>query len=377
MKKLNSLLHPSRRTIVKASLALGSLACATPLLAQPAVIKPKRKVVIAYGVPTLDSMASACFSSIPLGAGFFADEGLDVEIQPMNGASAAISVVASGGAQFSTHSSGALLPAVGKGVPIKAFIVQIPDSFSSIAVLEDSRVKKVEDLKGLTIGVAALTGAPTLLIKSVLSKLGWDPNKDVQWLAVGTGAPALDALRRNRVDALGLWMTPYAMFEFQGAKFRYFRPEPLPSVGFTHTTNVLDAVVAKDPDLVTTMSRALAKSLVFMLAAQPDEIAKLHFKTYPAARPVSLSDDDLLRLERSAIAATIPYMRPNERFESRAERLGDETDARITELAKVLQEGGEIPAALPPERYFTRQFIPAMNAIDFDAVMAQAREFRA
>jgi hypothetical protein len=31
---------------------------------------------------------------------------------------------------------------------------------------------------------------------------------------------------------------------------------------------------------------------------------------------------------------------------------------------------------LPPERYFTRQFIPAMNAIDFDAVIAQARGFR-
>ena len=112
--------HPSRRSVLKASMALGSIAMTVPLLAQPAVLKPKRKVVIAYGVPTLDSMASVFFSSIPIGAGFFAEEGLDVEIQPMNGASAAISVLAAGGAQFATHSSGALLPAVGKGVPMKS-----------------------------------------------------------------------------------------------------------------------------------------------------------------------------------------------------------------------------------------------------------------
>jgi NitT/TauT family transport system substrate-binding protein len=369
--------HPSRRSVLRASMALGSLAMTVPLFAQPAILKPKRKIVIAYGVPTLDSMASVFFSSIPTGAGFFAEEGLDVEIQPMNGASAAISVLAAGGAQFATHSSGALMPAVGKGVPMKAFIVQIPDSFSSIAVLDEGPVKNIEDLKGKTIGVAALTGAPTLLIKSVLSRLGWDVAKDVQWLAVGTGTPALDALRRARIDAIGLWMTPYALFEFHGAKFRYFRPEPLPSVGFTHTTNVHDSIVEKDPELVAAMSRALAKSLVFMSAAQPDELTRLHFKTYPAAKPISLSDGDLLRLQQSSLAATLKYMRTKERFETRREKLGDESDERITQLAKVLYEGGEIPAVLPPDRYFTRQFIPTMNAINFDAVIEQARGFRA
>jgi NitT/TauT family transport system substrate-binding protein len=377
MSKKSSPVHPSRRSVLKASMALGSLAMTVPLFAQPSVQKPKRKVVIAYGVPTLDSMASVFFSSIPIGAGFFAEEGLDVEIQPMNGASAAISVLAAGGAQFATHSSGALLPAVGRGVPMKAFIVQIPDSFSSIAVLDDGPVKKIEDLKGKMIGVAALTGAPTLVIKSVLTRMGWDVAKDVQWLAVGTGTPALDALRRGRIDALGLWMTPYALFEFHGAKFRYFRPEPLPSVGFTHTTNALESIIEKDPELVAAMSRALAKSLVFMLAAQPDELTKLHFKTYPAAKPVSLSDDDLFRLQRSSLAAAIQYMRTKERFETRREKLGDESDERIAELAKVLYEGGEIPAVLPPDRYFTRQFIPMMNAINFDAVIEQARGFRA
>ena len=125
-------------------------------------------------------------------------------------------------------------------------------------------------------------------------------------------------------------MTPYALFEFHGAKFHYSQPEPLPSIGFTHTTNVHDLIAEKDPELVAAMSRALAKSLVFMAAAQPDELTKLHFKTFPAAKPVSLSDSDLLRLERSSLAATFQHMRVKERFKARREKLGDESDDRIT-----------------------------------------------
>lgn len=372
----NSTLRTTRRLVLASPLALAAVPARRPL-AQPAVTRSLRKVTITYGVPTLDSLTAAFFSSVPIGAGLYAEEGLEVEVQPLNGASAAINVLASGGAQFSTHSSGALMPAVGKGVAMKAFIVQIPDSFSSIAVMDDSPVQKIEDLKGKTIGVAALTGAPTLLIKAVLRRLGWDVDKDVEWLAVGTGTPALDALRRGRIAAAGLWMSPYALFEFHGAKLRYFRPEPLPSVGFTHTTNVMNETIAKDPALVAAMARALAKSLVYMLAAEPDELTKLHFKLYPAARPISMSEPDLLRLQRAVMEATAKYMRVDQRLKSRQEKLGDETDARISELAQILKEGGEMPEALPPDRYFTRQFLPDMNNFDFEAVAAKARAFRA
>ena len=330
------LVRPSRRSVLKASLGAGALAAAGPALAQPATTRALRKVRMTYGVPTMDSLTAAFFSSIPTGAGFYAEEGLEVEVQPLGGASAAIAALASGGAQFSTHSSAALMAAVGRGVDMKSFIVQIPDSFSSIAVLEDSPVRRIEDLRGKTIGVAALSGAPTILIKSVLRRLGWDVERDVQWLAVGTGTPALDALRRDRIQAAGLWMTPYALFEFHGAKLRYFRPEPLPSVGFTHTTNTMSELIQREPELVAGMSRALAKSLVFMLSANPDELTKLHFRLYPASRPVSMTEPDLLRLQRNIMEATAQYMRKPQRINSRAEQLGDETDGRVAELATVL-----------------------------------------
>jgi len=288
-----------------------------------------------------------------------------------------MNLMVSGRAQFTTHGTAGLFSAVDKGVPVKGFICQVPDYFVSIAVDAEGPIGSFADLKGKTIGVSANGGAPVFVTKAVMKQMGWNPDSDVEFLAVGTALPALDALRRNRVQALVEWDSIFALFEFHGAKFRYFRPDPIPRLGFTHTTNTLIPTIEQEPETVAGLGRAMAKAIVYMAAAPQAELTKLHFKVFPASKPAGLSEDDILRLDALRMHARAQFMRFPQRVFDRTEQIGDASDAQIEGQRDLLHGGGEISHAYPPERYFTRQFVGRFNAIDVPALIAQARAFRA
>lgn len=348
-----------------------------PVLAAPAIAQSRRKVTLVYGVQVIDLSADDFFAAIPLGLGFYAAEGLDVNIQTVAGASAAVNLLVSGQAQFTTHGTAGLFSAVDHGVPMKSFICQVPDYFVSIAVQEDGPIKRFEDLKGKTIGVSANGGAPVFVVKAIMKRLGWNPDTDVEFLAVGTSLPALDALQRDRVQAIVEWDSIFALFEFHGAKLRYFRPDPIPQIGFTHATNTTIETIQKDPQMVEGLGRAMAKSIVYMAAAHPAELAKLHFKIFPASKPTNMSEADILRLDALRLAARLQFMRIQQRVFARTELIGDCSDAGIESERDLLYQGGELKKSLPASSYFTRQFLPAFNAIDIPALITQAKAFRA
>ncbi len=347
------------------------LIAGTAALCMPAVAQARRKVTLVYGVQTIDSAADGFFSSIPIGLGFYAEEGLDVEVQAVAGAAAAVNLLASGRAQFTTHGTAGLFGGVDKYVPMKGFICQIADYFLSIGVDRNGPVKTLADLKGKIIGVPAMSGSPMIVAKAALKNQGIDPDKDAELIAVGTGVPALDAMRRGRVQALVAFDSVFAGFEFYGGDFRYFRPDPLPTLGFTHTTNTLISTLENDPQLALGVGRAMIKSLIYMAAAPTEELTKLHFKVYPAARASSLSEAEAFRLDALKQKARLAFMRTKARVFDRTEPLGDATDAEIIGQRDLLLSGHEITQTLPPSAYFTRQFIAQFNAID------KAKAFRA
>lgn len=344
--------------------------------AAAAAAGPSKRAVLVYGVPTLD-VTTSFFGAVPQALGYYKEEGIDVDVQTVNGAAAAINLLTSGRAQFSSHGTAGLFDAVDKGAPVKGFICQIPDYFVSIAVLKDSPITSVAQLKGKTIGVNAVGGAPDFVMRAVAQRQGWTPDRDLEFLAVGTGVPALDALRRGRIQALALWDSIFAEFEFLGAQFRFFRPDPLPSTGFTHSSNVMTRTLQDDPGLVTAMARAQAKSIVFMAAADPAELTRLHYKVYPATKPTGLSDADAIREGVALMKARAPFMRFKQRVFDRIELLGDASDPMIASMRDLLYTGKELKQSLPPDAYFTRQFVPVMNNIDFKAIINDAKSFKA
>jgi hypothetical protein len=158
---------------------------------------------------------------------------------------------------------------------------------------------------------------------------------------------------------------------------RYFRPDPIPQIGFTHATNTTIETIEKDPQMVEGLGRAMAKAIVYMAAAHPAELAELHFKEFPASKPTNMSEADILRLDALRLAARLQFMRIQQRVFARTELIGDCSDAGIESERDLLFQGGELKKSLPVSNYFTRQFLPAFNAIDIPALIAQAKAYRA
>ncbi len=390
----------TRRTFLKvtgaglASAALGGIAFAAtgcapqtatpttaPVVNVPAVIKATptraiRKVTLVYGVQPIDVDFSFA-SSIPKAMGYFEEEGLDVTVQAINGASAAVQLLTTAQTEFTSHGTPGLFSAVGQGIAAKGFICQIPDYFVSVAVLKNGPIKSFEQLKGKTIGINAEGGSPHLVMKGVLNKLGWDANKDIQFLAVGTTLPALDALQKDRVQALALWDTILGQYEAVGAEFTYFRPDPIPSMGFTHSTNALVKTIENSPEIVRGMARAQAKALVFTAGVDPTELVKLHYKVYPEAKPTGMSDEEAMRIKLKQLAARSPNYRFKQRVFDRTEKLGDSTDQAIEIFRDLMVDAGQLKQGAPAATYFTRQFVPDMNSIDFDAILKTAKVYKA
>jgi NitT/TauT family transport system substrate-binding protein len=367
-KQTSSTIRITRRTLM-----VGAAGSAT-VLAMPAIAQSRRKIGISYGIATLDSSADAVYASIPMEFGFYAEEGLEVEIMPVAGAAAATNLLAAGQAGAMVTGATGLFGAVSNGVPAISFMCPIPDNYTSFATLKDGPIQKFEDLKGKVVGISS--PALALTVKSAWSQQGWDPDKDFTTLVVGTSLPALDALQQGRVDALLLWDSIFALFEAKGAKLNYFVPEPLPQIGFSQTNSVMARTLEKEPELVAKLARAMSKSIVILASADPVQLTKLHFKTFPASRPTGLTEEQLLDLDGRRLAARKKYMRLQQRVFDRTEMIGDVSDSMVEFSARLLYDGGAIKKALPASSYFTRQFVPEMNSIDIPKLIERGRTFR-
>ena len=84
--------------------------------------------------------------------GFYADEGIDLEIEPGNGSGATIQAVAQGQTTFGWADTPPLLKAISTGMPVKSVGVFLQKGPASLEFLSDQKISEPQDLKGKTVG---------------------------------------------------------------------------------------------------------------------------------------------------------------------------------------------------------------------------------
>lgn len=84
--------------------------------------------------------------------GFYADEGLDLTVEPGSGSGNTIKAVAQGQTTFGWADTPPLLNAITSGMPVKSVGVFLQKGPSSIEFLADANIKSVKDLKGKRVG---------------------------------------------------------------------------------------------------------------------------------------------------------------------------------------------------------------------------------
>lgn len=84
--------------------------------------------------------------------GFYADEGIDLEIKPGNGSGTTIQAVAQDQTTFGWADTPPLLKGVATGMPVKSVGVFLQKGPASLEFLSDKKITKPQDLKGKTVG---------------------------------------------------------------------------------------------------------------------------------------------------------------------------------------------------------------------------------
>lgn len=84
--------------------------------------------------------------------GFYADEGIDLEIKPGNGSATVVKQVAQNQTTFGWADTPPLLNGIASGMPVKSVGVFLQKGPASLEFLSDQKITKPEDLKGKTVG---------------------------------------------------------------------------------------------------------------------------------------------------------------------------------------------------------------------------------
>jgi NitT/TauT family transport system substrate-binding protein len=134
--------------------------------------------------------------------GFYRDEGLTVEIAELSGGAQAIQSVIGGSADVAAGFYEHAVEMTAAGKPLQSFVMMLkyPGMALVISPKASRTVEKIEDLKGLRVGVGT-PGSPThFYLNYLLSQHGLR-GEDVAVVGIGAPATAVLAVEAGKVDA--------------------------------------------------------------------------------------------------------------------------------------------------------------------------------
>ena len=304
-----------RSTTIVCALALGWLAVVFSANAQtPTKVKMTIPVVAHSMTPIYIAQSK----------GFFAEEKLEPDITSTGGGGPDIRALIAGDVEFSFTTGDNVILAQQEGKRLLMVMSGLHKVFINWAMHKEAAkakgvtesmplAEKIKTLKGLTIGVTNPGALTAHLAAFVVRKAGYNPQQDVQIVPVGAGPTWLAALENRKVDvALTAPPVPetaisrgFAIMFINNAKGED------PSIPEFLMENLIARpdTIAKDPDLVRRMVRALTRANQWALKSTPEQVADA-LKPFMAKTPPEL----LL----AGAAAVLPTLSPDGRTSERS-----------------------------------------------------------
>jgi NitT/TauT family transport system substrate-binding protein len=308
---------------------------------------------------------------VPQYLGYFKDEGLDVELVTLGTNAAVMASLEQKRVEFGVGVPSFQLPVVAKGDKLPAinfFEYTYPFKWS-VAVKRDSPIHSLADLKGKVVGVSSLGVTDFPIGKALLRLSNIDPAKDVQWLAVGSGITAGQALERGSVDALVYFDTGFGQIEAAGIKMRYLPlPDHLPKVGGLYISASKDYLTTNKKEAIG-FARAVAKGSLFV-QQNPDAAAYIFIKQYPEAAPRGKSLAEQIKAVKIPVEKRAPLFTS---YDKSAHDFGRIAATEWQDEIDFLGLEGKIKDA---SGFYTNALIDAINKFDREAVIHQAKTFK-
>lgn len=298
--------------------------------------------------------------------GYFAEEGLEVQLVALDGSGIVIPQVAAGKIDFGYVNPSLLVIALGRGQPFPVRLIynHQRNNIFRIVTLEDSPIRSVGQIAGHPFGLPTLNGGENPLIKAILENSGvaWD---DLEVLPTGHGPAGWRRLAVGDVAALALPNQAAEQAAVSGIPIRRLPlPDPFPTL-FSTGYIAHETVVEKDPSLVEAFGRAVAKSTT-ACAANVVACAQAFWAYDPASKPASAEEqahwtENAVRVVTAYNEAIVPLQ------QGEPDLWGRYPEAAWATWLDVLKGAGQIETTdLPLDRVYTNRFVDAYN--DFDRV---------
>ena len=337
-------------------------------LAAPHAAEALEKVRILIPVRAIDEAFSPFV--VAKEKGYFESEGYDVSLLAVGGSNEAALQVSAGNAEVGAASPGEAIIGIQSGqLKIRYYYDMYYANIWSVAVLPESPIKSLTDLKDKKLGVQSMGSAGTTFAKAFVKEAGLDPQKDISFLPIGLGAQAVTSVRQKLVDGVIFWDAALAKLAFSGLKLREVpapeRLRTLPDVGLLARTDMIE----KNPKMLVGIARALAKGYDFSMA-NPEAAVLVTWKSYPEAR--SKNPDPA-----QAIAEGIAVNQGRLAIWN-SQKIGAKhglfVEADWQGLLQFLKDQGAMPDTPPIDRVFTNQFIDQINTYDRAGIIADAKK---
>lgn len=146
--------------------------------------------------------------------GFFARQGLDVDLVVIRGSDVGIQALAGGSTQISGAASDAPVAAIEKGLDL-VLVGGIINGLSQ-SLMAAKRYRTYDDLRGATIGAISLTSGTTFALRRVLKTNGLEYPRDYKLLVIGGSPQLYAALATGQIAAAPLSLPLNYAAEEQG-----------------------------------------------------------------------------------------------------------------------------------------------------------------
>jgi NitT/TauT family transport system substrate-binding protein len=341
-----------------------------PLFAGSVTAETLKKITLVQMHPVIGVGEEVFLYAVPKHLGYFAAEGLDVDVQGAQNGTVSAQVLQSNNAQVGTTAPESVMTVREQGGDLVAFFGLKRNPGTVLIVLDDSPIHKLQDLKGKTIGAPSFGAGGGLALKQNLTELGITPDQ-YTGIASGGGPAAVAALRTGKIDALVTWDAMLGAAENTGLTLRTVDisfQDHLAGMTLATSTSFAKA----NPSEVAGYCRAMTKGLVFTLANRPAAIQML-WDEFPNVKPANLDDATALK---NSVHIMDRFLEMALQGQPENAPLGDFLTDNWQNSHSAFTTLGMLKGSEAATDAYTPKFLADCNAFDRDAVLAQAKDWK-
>ena len=324
---------------------------------------------VTFGNPTSISISLA-----PLifarDAGYFEDEGLDVEILEFKGTGVLLPQIVAKRVDIGYPNPDALIISRQPGkehLPLKFFYDVTRVSGWEFVVPADSDIQTIADLKGKTLGVGAMTWGNIPITTALLSENG--VGDDIKMVPVGVGGPAFLALENGTVDALNLFDTQHATMEAAGTEIRRLDMGAKYTGLFSNSFIAHEDTLAEKPEVLAAFGRAFAKATV-VCDENPEVCVKTFWEAYPNQKPSEGTEEEKLASNVTVMTSRTAKFSD---FQGGEELYGAFPREGWENFIEVLHTGGQLDSTeIDVDSLYTNDLVEQINDFDKAALRSEA-----